>query len=381
MSEYQYYEFQAVDRPLTAAEQQELRALSTRARITATTFVNSYEWGSFKGSPARLMERYFDLHLYLANWGSRCFCLRLPKKLVDRQLLNAFLGEVDIAELRASGADLILEIARDELEFEDFDDGSGWLAVLAPLRANILSGDLRIFYLLWLTAVEADVFEPDEPEPMQGIGPLSASLQAFAEFFRIDPDLFEAAAERSARSPDRDLSEREVELAVRGLTEGERTSFLSRLYRGDAHVGHELRARIARDRAPRPDPASCVARTVGELRALAGAIKKERNRVAEARAAAERERRVQETAQTRKLFLDALAARSEQAWRDVETDIERRSETSYDRAAQLLLDLRDLAITRGAVGDFGRRLADLRQRHARKERFLQRLRKLSLPSD
>ncbi|MHB2024399.1 MAG: hypothetical protein ACYCO3_13910 [Mycobacteriales bacterium] len=31
MSEYQYYEFLAIDRPLDARQQQELRALSTRA--------------------------------------------------------------------------------------------------------------------------------------------------------------------------------------------------------------------------------------------------------------------------------------------------------------------------------------------------------------
>jgi hypothetical protein len=43
VSEYQYYEFQAIDRSLTMAEQQELRALSTRVRINATSFVNSYE--------------------------------------------------------------------------------------------------------------------------------------------------------------------------------------------------------------------------------------------------------------------------------------------------------------------------------------------------
>jgi hypothetical protein len=36
------------------AEQQELRARSTRARINATSFVNSYEWGDFKGNPSRL---------------------------------------------------------------------------------------------------------------------------------------------------------------------------------------------------------------------------------------------------------------------------------------------------------------------------------------
>ena len=46
MSEYQYYEFQAIDRPLAEADVQVLRALSTRARITATSFINSYEWAT-----------------------------------------------------------------------------------------------------------------------------------------------------------------------------------------------------------------------------------------------------------------------------------------------------------------------------------------------
>jgi len=44
MSEYQYYEFQAIDRPLDHAAQD-----SSRARITATSFINHYEWGDLKG--------------------------------------------------------------------------------------------------------------------------------------------------------------------------------------------------------------------------------------------------------------------------------------------------------------------------------------------
>ena len=50
MSEYQYYEFLALDRRLTADEMARLRAFSTRARITPTSFVNDYQWGDFKGS-------------------------------------------------------------------------------------------------------------------------------------------------------------------------------------------------------------------------------------------------------------------------------------------------------------------------------------------
>ena len=45
MSEYQYYEFLALDRPLTEKQRAELRSISTRAEITATRFVNEYQWG------------------------------------------------------------------------------------------------------------------------------------------------------------------------------------------------------------------------------------------------------------------------------------------------------------------------------------------------
>jgi hypothetical protein len=52
MSEYQYYEFQAIDRPLDRAAQDALRSISSRARITATSFTNHYEWGDLKGDRA-----------------------------------------------------------------------------------------------------------------------------------------------------------------------------------------------------------------------------------------------------------------------------------------------------------------------------------------
>jgi hypothetical protein len=38
MSEYQYYEFLAVDRPLTITEQAEIREFSASAGITTTSF-------------------------------------------------------------------------------------------------------------------------------------------------------------------------------------------------------------------------------------------------------------------------------------------------------------------------------------------------------
>ena len=58
MSEFQYYEFVAIDSPLSLSTQKKLRAITSRATITATRLVNSYEWGDFKGDPhARVARR------------------------------------------------------------------------------------------------------------------------------------------------------------------------------------------------------------------------------------------------------------------------------------------------------------------------------------
>ena len=377
MSEYQYYEFQAIDRPLSEADRQALRDLSTRARITATSFTNSYDWGDFKGDPAKLMERWFDLHLYLANWGSRRLMIRLPKRLVDRRLIDAFLGEVDCAELRVSGENLIVDIFREELDFDwedlDEDDGSGWLAELTPLRAEVLAGDLRLFYLLWLTAVDADAFEADEPEPMPGIGPMTAALEAFAAFFDIDSDLVQAAAERSAAATPSALSSEAVGKIISAMSDSEKTGMLSRLFDGDPHVAVELRAKVNNGMAKATGAPLVVARTVGELRARAAAIELAREQAAAKKLAAERRREAKKVEKARQIRLAALMQRGQAVWDEIEAEIARSNPGGYDRAASLLLDLQAIADDQGTMAEFEKRLSTIRQRHDRKKRFIERL--------
>jgi hypothetical protein len=322
------------------------------------------------------MESWFDLHLYLANWGSRRLMIRLPKRLVDRYRLDAFLGEVDCASLKAVGDNLILDICRDEMEFEDWDDGSGWLGALAPLRAEVLAGDLRLFYLLWLTAVQDEVFEADAPEPMPGIGPMTGPLEAFAEFFGLDPDLVQAAAERSAEAQPSALSADVVRGIISAMPDPEKILMLSKLYDGDAHVAVELRAKVRQHLAAERDAPPVVLRTVGELRTRAAAISLAREQAAARAREAERKRAAEEAEKARQARLTAIARRGEGAWRDVEADIARSNASAYDRAAGLLIDLRAVAEDRGTLPDFEKRLRAIRERHARNERFIARLAKI-----
>lgn len=114
MSEYQYYEFLAIDEPLSAAEMGELRAISTRAEITPTTFTNEYNWGDLKADAKRLVEHYFDAHVYVANWGTRRFMMRLLSDSVDLDQLETYVyGER--ATINATGEHVLIDVWRAEL--------------------------------------------------------------------------------------------------------------------------------------------------------------------------------------------------------------------------------------------------------------------------
>ena len=371
MSEYQYYEFQAVDLPLGAAEQAALRALSSRARITPTGFVNHYDWGSFKGDPSRLVERYFDLFLYLANWGTRRLSIRLPARLVDVRALARFCPDDEVADIRTMGAHAIIDISRDEIDPEDWDDGSGWMGALAPLRGDILHGDLRVFYLFWLMAVEDGHVDDEEPEPLAGIAPLSGPLRAFADFFVIDPDLLDAAAAEGAPPPPTETVHRTVERFIRSLPEEDKVALLLRLHDGEPHLGAELHQRLAATRR-NPDIGG-EQRSAGELRRTARRMAIERQRAAAEKAAATRRRREAEQAQERTRQLARLEERGEAPWREVEELISRGNRPGYDRAVTLMIDLGELARSRGNTGAFARRVADIGTRHERKRRLIERL--------
>jgi hypothetical protein len=198
MSEYQYYEFQAIDRPLTIQEISEVRGLSTRATITPTRFVNIYHWGNFKGDPLALMEQYYDAFLYMANWGSHQLMLRLPRTILDQETASRYCVQDEVFCMHVTREHIILTFDSETDNVEEWEEQES-LATLVPLRADIAAGDLRSLYLGWLLCVQEELLHHDivEPPVPPSLGELSGPLQALVKFLRIEHDLLEAVAERS----------------------------------------------------------------------------------------------------------------------------------------------------------------------------------------
>ncbi|MGH8633987.1 MAG: hypothetical protein ACRET7_07635 [Burkholderiales bacterium] len=377
MSEYQYYEFQAIDRPLTQSQMRELRGFSTRATITPTRFVNEYHWGDFKGDPAVWIEKYFDAFFYYANWGSRDFMLRLPRRFLDHEIARRYCCG-DSALVRRKGEHVILELHSEADEAEEWVEDDIELSALIPLRADLVRGDHRCLYLAWLLCVQAGEVEGDAEEPPvpAGLRAPTGSLRAFAEFLRLDDDLIEAAAAGSS-DEEKPVLREEIERWMRSLPDAEKTRMLLDSALDGPHPQAELLTKFRESRSSGRRQEGNT-RTVAQLLKAAKERAELRRRQAEERAERERVRRQQEARAARERYLNDLAKRGEDAWDKVDQLIATKQPKKYDAAVRLLSDLRELAARARKDQEISARLRRIQMQHERKPTFISRLRKAGL---
>ena len=381
MSEYQYYEFLAIDRPLGPDEIASIRQLSSRVQPTPTHAVFTYSFGDFRGNPLNVLAKYYDVMLYIANWGTKQLAFRFPKAAIDIEALQPYYYGVEEIELTMAGDYVILNITFQEEEGFDWIEGEGELAGLAPLRDDILRGDLRALYLIWLAAAgrgggEADEWgdvddggdtdgdDPIEPPVPPGLGQLTAPLRALMEFFDIDQDLVGAAA---LASPSLKATADPIEDWIALLPEAERNALLVRAARGEA-VGPELLRRLRElGGQARPSARNTPRRTFSEIEQAAEGVRQQR------------QKREQQAAERARLArLEALAKREEQVWAEIPGLLALRTARGYDDAVTHMTELRALAIHQKQRAAFDARLRDMLVPFAGSAALMRRLREKKL---
>jgi len=364
MSEYQYYEFQAIDRPLTEEEQQAVARLSSRVDPHPRRAVFVYHWSDFPGDPDRTLTQYYDAMLYMANWGSRQLMFRFPTSVLDLEGVRAYCQPPiieDFISCSTVGEYATLDIQFHDEEGGDWIEGEGWLPAMIGLRDDILRGDYRSLYLAWLKTLEMEnlldsVSEPPVPARLNSLPP---AIRAFVDFFEIDELLIRVAAEASS---DREPTPKGwLNRAMALLPEGERDGYLVRLAQGEAHLSVKLNRRL-RQVAPLPEPELHPRRTVGQL-------------LGEAEERRQRERRqLAEEAEARRVHeMEALAKREDQTWEEIDSLIQKTQVKAYGEAARLLLKLRELARYQGQEETFQQRLNHIYEQYRRRSALRRRL--------
>lgn len=384
MSEYQYYEFAAIDRPLTRAEMAQLRAVSTRAEITPSGFVNHYEWGNLKADPADWMRCYFDAFVYTANWCSCRLAVRLPLATFGRAELEPFATKHALT-IEGDDEHWIIDWSLDESEDYDrfgMEDGSGWMRRLAPLRDELQRGDLRPLYLGWLAGAAGGELRDNvlEPEVPPGLSELSPPQQALVEFLEIDPDMLAAASAGSARASPTQTDATEADLIdawLGKLPREEMVAALKLIVQGRGNVAErQVKSRHAAWlKAQRPSPSSTAPlRSVGQLRELAQSASGLRlEREAKERAKQEAERR-----QQREAYLRLSMADVDKRWATIDAQAQRGSASGYEQAVRALADLAEGYALTSSPKEFDRALRRWLVHHATRGALMRRLTKAGL---
>lgn len=192
MSEYQYYRFESVDGYLDTSQRTALRAISSRADITARSFRVHYNYSGLKAEPVDVVLNYFDIGFYYADWGSIDAYIKLPLGTIPDELLQTRNPNFQIVE---TDEWLLLIFSLEEYGnyFED-EDADNFFQYLALLRVELMQGDWRLLYFMWLQ--ELDYNEEIAPIPLINFNfnNLSEAQHAFVSLFDIPLGLVKAVS-------------------------------------------------------------------------------------------------------------------------------------------------------------------------------------------
>jgi hypothetical protein len=370
MSEYQYYEFQAIDRPLTQEERAAICELSSRVKPTATTASFNYSYGNFRGDPKQVLARYFDIMYYITNWGTQQLMFRFPTSLINRETIELYCIDNYISlSFAGDWAILDWEFSQEE-GFNDWIEGEGILSELIGLRQEILQQDYRGLYLAWLKAIDLSEGYIDidktqlEPPLPPGLGQLSAAQKAFTEIFELDEHLLNVTCASSGKLTT--ISEQTWQQAISQLSASERQDFLLRLAKGEHNLSAKLKQKLSQ-LIPTSPASNQPRRTIQELLEAAA----EEGKKAE-------KRRQQEAEAKRIEELQTLAKREAQVWQQVESLIQKAQSKSYDEAVKLLVKLRDLAEYQNRLPVFQERLNRIYEQYSNRSGLKRRLQEVGL---
>jgi hypothetical protein len=363
----------------------ELRAISTRAEITPTSFINEYQWGNLKANPLDLMKKYFDAHVYVANWGTFRLMLKFPRDLVDVDAARDYCNDETVF-VHIHRERVIFTFEANDEHYDFLDSPAGWLPSLLPLRDGLMQGDFRSLYLGWLAGVWDLEDEPEPPIP-PGLGQLSGSLWSLAHFLSIDPHLLDAASEGDTTSPPAAPSPEDIDTWISRRPVSEKNGLLARLLSGvepAPYVLAELRQQFQKDwnteNCPAAASTSRKRRTAADLFRKGDALAEEEQRREEERKAKEKAKLEKKAAAARKRYLKQVAGREDEIWCEVESLLATTGQKNYDRAVALLGDLRDVPTASSTNQRWHQRVAEYRRRYSRKSSLMSRFDAAGFPS-
>jgi WD40 repeat protein len=194
---YEHYECRTVGRRLSESELARVRdlKLGRKERATDTSFYARVRRNYPTGDVMTVLARTYDVCLWLDEHGPRRVTFRLPARQLDPAAARPYctgrvLSGLDVV---ADGDVVVVTFGHYEEDGELTHLGEtteGWMERLAPVRAELASGNLNSLYLGWM--IDKNPlrwnYESEAPPEPAGFGKPSPATRDLASYLQVDEE-------------------------------------------------------------------------------------------------------------------------------------------------------------------------------------------------
>ncbi|MGL4734620.1 MAG: hypothetical protein ACRCWB_05935 [Enterovibrio sp.] len=334
MSEYQYYKFERLDGYLDAKARQALRAISSRAEISATSFQVYYTYSDLKAEPFELMLKYFDIGFYYADWGSIDAYIKLPAGTLPEVLLGFSSDGLHVHE-NDEWQLLIFSLEKYDEYFDD-EHADEFFQHLAGLRSGLMQGDWRLVYFMWLKAFDFNDDVERVPLIQFDFEHLSEEEQAFAALYDIPLALVKALAMVLNAQPSHQAKQTQFQFDtwLHNLSQAEKDTLLLTVFEQGQLTRHQALA-LTRKEPAKTDEIYQYWLTPDVISPF---IEQAQSQLQQEQAAALAKKLAIEKAEKEKALTDVYNRR-EHYWQQAQEQADRTCASGYDAASRYLHQL------------------------------------------
>ena len=376
MSEFQYYEFQSIDRDLSKEEMEEVAEMSSRVVLTSRRAVFTYSYSSFRYDIESVLLNYFDAFLYMANWGSKRLMFKFPEELIDFDFIKEYNATCyeNYFKIYKKQNYVLIDI---DINYEDenwwLDEEQSLLYEMVEIRRDILNKDYRSIFLIWLNFLNMN-YMGEELGPKDKVDlnlipanlkEIKGGLRTLVEFYSINVDWINAASKYSNTVLEADVDYAKI---VKSLPQDVKDEFLLKMLSGETNLVIKLKNVIdglgkkKEKKKKGKKKKSKDEITIGEL---ISDVKSE-----------EEKREIKEEEERQEAYLkrmQSLAKNEKYTLKEIEALISHGSGKSYDNVLSNLLELKELAIYRKKLSEFEEYVEELKENYSRKSALMRRL--------
>ena len=336
MSEYQYYKFERLDGYLDAKARQALRA-----------FQVYYTYSDLKAEPFELMLKYFDIGFYYADWGSIDTYIKLPAGTIPDALLGFSSDGLHVHQ--SDEWQLLIFSIEEYYEYFDDENAGDFFQHLASLRSELMQGNWRFVYFMWLKAFDCNDELDGIPLIQFDFQHLSEEVQAFTALYDIPLAWVKALAMVLNAQPSHQAKQTlfQFDAWLHNLTEAEKDTLLSTLFEQGQLTRHQALA-MTRKESANKDQSYEYWLTPDVISPF---IEQAQSQLQQEQAEALAKKLAIEKAAKEKMLTDIYSQR-EHYWKQAQAQAKRTCASGYDEASRYLHQLNEAYQFNGDVAAF-----------------------------